>query len=56
MKKAYQVTIALYLTMTSSLYGLELIDESAIESLDQCHMKNMIRDMDYGILQTWNFL
>ena len=33
MKKAYQVTIALYLTMTSSLYGLELIDESAIESL-----------------------
>ena len=28
MKKTYQVTIALYLTMTSSLYGLELIDES----------------------------
>ena len=49
MKKTIYVTIALYLTMTSSLYGLELIDESAIESLRSMPYEEY--DSGYGL---WN--
>ena len=47
MKKAFLVTIALYLTMTSSLYGLEMIDESSIESLRSMPYEEY--DSGYGL-------
>ena len=49
MKKTIYVTIALYITTTSSLYGLELIDESAIESLRSMPYEEY--DSGYGL---WN--
>ena len=47
MKKAFLVTIALYLSMTSSLYSLELIDESSIESLRSMPYEQY--DSGYGL-------
>ena len=47
MKKAFQTTIALSLIMTSSLYGLELIDESSIESLRSMSYEEY--DSGYGL-------
>ena len=47
MKKAFLVTIVLYLTMTSSLYGLEMIDESSIESLRSMPYEEY--DSGYGL-------
>ena len=47
MKKAFLVTIVLYSTMTSSLYGLEMIDESSIESLRSMPYEEY--DSGYGL-------
>ena len=47
MKKAFLITIVLYLTMTSSLYGLEMINESSIESLRSMPYEEY--DSGYGL-------
>ncbi|MED6343568.1 MAG: hypothetical protein VX658_04330, partial [Pseudomonadota bacterium] len=47
MKNAFQVTTALSLMMTSNLYGLDMIDESSIESLRSMPYEEY--DSGYGL-------